>query len=358
MSVIPLDLSPKPLHDISQNNMATAREEFAKIVGEGGINDDPGALKSHSSTEWSVTQLKGVADMILYPTSTEQVSEIMKVCHRRRIPVTGFSGGTSLDGALASNRGGVCVDFTKMNKILKLHEGDMDVVVQPAVGWEELNTEVAKKGFFFSPDPGPGAQIGGMIGTGCSGTNAYRYGPMKDWVISTTVVLADGTIVRTRNRPRKSTAGYDLTRLIVGSSGTLGLVTEAVLKLAPLPANESVAVVAFSTTHKAVNAVIELVQKGIQIQAVELLDELTMRAANASGYVRKEYREWPTLFMKFAGPSPEAVEKEIDVVRKLTQKHGSESFEQASDPEQIEGFWVCYLLRAACVRETPPTLLT
>lgn len=201
----------KPRHNITDKNMKEARKELLTIVGCTGIDDNPENLKSRSSTEWSRSPVDTYASFICFPQSTKQVSEIMKVCHKRRIPVTGFSGGTSLDGALASTRGGICIDFSRMNKILEFHERDMDVIVQPAVGWEDLNEYLARVGLFFPPDPGPGAQIGGMIGTGCSGTNAYRYGTMKDWVISMTIVLADGTIVKTRNRPRKSTAGYDLT---------------------------------------------------------------------------------------------------------------------------------------------------
>ena len=302
------------------------------------MDDNPGNLKSRSSTEWSVSPSEIHASLILFPQSTLQVSEIMKICHRRRIPVTGFSGGTSLDGALASTRGGVCIDFSRMNKILDFHERDMDVVVQPAVGWEDLNERLARKGLFFPPDPGPGAQIGGMIGTGCSGTNAYRYGTMKDWVISTTIVLADGTIVKTRNRPRKSTAGYDLTRLMVGSAGTLGLVTEAVLKITAKPENEHVAVIAFPDTYKAVSTAIDVVQKGIPLAAIEMLDDRSMKAVNESGYSDKQWKETATLFIKFSGTKRE-VQEQVDVIGTLAEKHGRQSFESSSDAEQISNLW-------------------
>ena len=328
----------KPRHNVSEENISEARKEFLAIVGRTGIDDNPGNLKSRSSTEWSESPVDTYASLIVFPQSTLQVSEIMKVCHKRRIPVTGFSGGTSLDGALAATRGGICIDFSRMNKILELHERDMDVVVQPAVGWEHLNECLARKGLFFPPDPGPGAQIGGMIGTGCSGTNAYRYGTMKDWVISTTVVLADGTIVKTRNRPRKSTAGYDLTRLMVGSSGTLGLVTEAVLKVTAKPENEQVAVIAFPSTYEAVSTVIDAVQEGLPLAALELLDENTMRAVNESGYTNKEWKVTPTLFVKFSG-TKETVNEQISVVSALAGKYGRVSFESSGDPEQISALW-------------------
>lgn len=337
-STLPLSITPKPLHNITDQNMSEARKELIGIVGRDGIDDIPSNLQSRSRTEWSPSPGSTCAALIAFPHNTRDVSEIMKVCHRRRIPVTGFSGGTSLDGALASTRGGICIDFSRMNRILEVHVRDMDVVVQPAVGWEDLNTRLAEMDLFFPPDPGPGAQIGGMIGTGCSGTNAYRYGTMKDWVISTTVVLADGTIVKTRNRPRKSTAGYDLTRLIVGSSGTLGLVTEAVLKVTSRPENEQAAVIAFRSSAEAVSTVIDVVQKGILLAAVELLDDTTMRAVNESGYSNKEWKETPTIFVKFSG-TKSGVQEQVDILKALAEKHGRESFESSSDPVQIAALW-------------------
>ena len=337
-STSPLSKMPKPLHDITDENMSEARKELIGIVGLNSINEVPENLQSRSRTEWSPSPGDTCAALIVFPHSTDDVSKIMKVCHRRRIPVTGFAGGTSLDGALASTRGGICVDFSRMNRIIKVHVRDMDVVVQPAVGWEDLNVRLAELGLFFPPDPGPGAQIGGMIGTGCSGTNAYRYGTMKDWVISTTVVLADGTIVKTRNRSRKSTAGYDLTRLMVGSAGTLGLVTEAVLKVTSKPENEQVAVIAFPSSAKAVSTVINVVQKGIALAAVELLDENTMRAVNESGNTGKEWKETPTLFVKFSG-TKSAVKEQVDILKELAQKHDRDSFESSDDPDTIAALW-------------------
>ena len=345
-STWPLSRTPIISHNITDQNISEARAELIGIVGRYGIDDVPGNLQSRSRTEWSPSPGSACAALIVFPRSTQDVSKIMKVCHRRVIPVTGFAGGTSLDGALASTRGGICIDFSRMNRILKVHARDMDVVVQPGVGWEDLNARLAEMDLFFPPDPGPGAQVGGMIGTGCSGTNAYRYGTMKDWVISTTIVLADGTIVKTRNRPRKSTAGYDLTRLIVGSSGTLGLVTEAVLKVTSKPENEQVAVIAFPDTAKAVSTVIDVVQKGIPLAAVELLDDNTMRAVNESGYSSKEWKETPTLFVKFSG-TKSSVQEQVSVLEALAEKHGRESFESSSDPEQIAALWGTYF-RNSC----------
>lgn len=337
-STLPLPKTRQPQHNITDQNIIEARKELINIVGQNGIDEIPHNLQSRSRTEWSPSPGSTCAALIVFPRSTNDVSNIMKICHRRRIPVTGFAGGTSLDGALASTRGGICIDFSRMNRILKVHDRDMDVVVQPAVGWEDLNARLAELDLFFPPDPGPGAQIGGMIGTGCSGTNAYRYGTMKDWVISTTVVLADGSIVKTRNRPRKSSAGYDLTRLMVGSGGTLGLVTEAVLKITSKPENEQVAVIAFPNSANAVSTVIDVVQKGLPLAAVELLDENTMRAVNQSGYSNKEWKETPTLFVKFSG-TKSAVREQVGVLEALAQKHGREYFELSGEPEQIAALW-------------------
>ena len=337
-STAPLDSVRPPQHNTSDEVINAVRQELEALLGNDAIDDSPSTLKARSSTPWSKSPTDRTASLVVYPQTTEHVSEIMKICHSRRVPVTGYSGGTSLDGALAATRGGICVDFSRMNKVLAIHERDLDVVVQPAVGWQVLDELLSPLDLFFPPDPGPGAQIGGMIGTGCSGTNAYRYGTMKDWVIGMTVVLADGTIVKTKHRPRKSTAGYDLGRLMVGSAGTLGLVTEATLKVTAKPTNEHVAVVAFPSMQKAVNTVIELVQKGMQVAAVEFLDEVFMHAVNQASDSDRRWREVPTLFMKFSG-SAASVKEQIGTVQKLAKQNGSQSFDASGDPEQVEALW-------------------
>ncbi|MBE7181516.1 MAG: FAD-binding protein, partial [Terriglobus roseus] len=246
-STAPLARAVAPRHDTRGVTLQAAWADMVEIVGKANVSTDEGDRAAHAGSDWSSYAQKDEETpfMVVRPGSTDEVARLMKVCHDRRIPVTPYSGGTSLEGHFAPTRGGVCVDFVRMDQILRLDLDDLDVVVQPSVGWEALNDELAEHGLFFPPDPGPGAMIGGMIGTGCSGTNAYRYGTMKDWVLSLTVVLADGTVIKTRQRPRKSSAGYDLTRAFVGSEGTLGLVTEAVLKVTTRPAKTSVAVCAF-----------------------------------------------------------------------------------------------------------------
>ncbi|KAM0283124.1 hypothetical protein ACHAQH_002604 [Verticillium albo-atrum] len=225
-----------------------------------------------------------------------------------------------------------------MSKILVVNEKDLDAVVQPGVGWEELNEELLAHGLFFPPDPGPGAKIGGMVGTGCSGTNAYRYGTMRDWVISLTVVLADGTIIKTRQRPRKSSAGYDLTRLFIGSEGTLGLVTEATLKVMIRPEASSVAVATFPRLYDAAQCVAGLVASGIQIAGMELLDDAQMRFVNQSGTTSRTWIESPSLFFRFSG-TQKAIREQIAVVRSAAERASGKSFDFARDDDEAAELW-------------------
>ncbi|KAK5121063.1 hypothetical protein LTR85_005547 [Meristemomyces frigidus] len=339
-STAPLYKAIPPQHDTAPTTLQAAWSDFKAIVGEENISTEEANVKQHSGSEWSSypSLPSDQPFAIISPGSTEEVSEIMKVCHKRRIPVTAYSGGTSLEGHFAATRGGICIDFSRMDKIIKLHKDDLDVVVQPAVGWELLNEELGEEGLFFPPDPGPGAMIGGMIGTGCSGTNAYRYGTMKDWVLSLTVVMADGTIVKTKQRPRKSSAGYDLTRTFIGSEGTLGLVTEAVLKVTPKPQNTSVAVCTFPTVRTAADCVFTVVGAGVPIAAIELLDDVQMRCINEAGGTSRSWKEAPTLFFKFSG-TPTSVKEHINIVQGLAKKAGSKSFEFAKNKEEGDELW-------------------
>lgn len=294
----------------------------------------------HSGSDWSSYNTKPNERpfLVVQPSTTEEVSKIMKICHDRKIPVTAYSGGTSLEGHYSATRGGICIDFARMNKILKLHKDDLDVIVQPAVGWELLNEELAKDGLFFPPDPGPGAQIGGMVGTGCSGTNSYRYGTMREWVLSLTVVLADGTVIKTRQRPRKSSAGYDLTRMFVGSEGTLGLVTEATLKITVKAKAESVAIATFPTVKHAAECVAKVVGEGVPMAAIEILDDVQMRCINESGSTSRDWKEAPTLFFKFGG-TPLGVKEQVGIVQNIAKRNGSKSFEFAKNADERAELW-------------------
>jgi D-lactate dehydrogenase (cytochrome) len=305
------------------------------------VSDHLGTRIAHSSTEWSKAP-RGDDDrpsLVIYPSTTEETAGIAKICHKRKIPMIAFSGGTSLEGTLAAENSEVCVDFKRMNKILSVHQDDMDVVVQPAVGYEDLNEALSSLDLFFPPDPGPGAQIGGMIGQGCSGTNAYRYGTMKDWVLGLTVVLADGTIIKTRHRPRKSSAGYDLTRLFVASEGTLGFVTKASLKVTIRPKNIRIAVASFPNLHKAVNTTIQITSSGHVLEAMELLDDITMHAINEAGYTDERYAEESTIFFKFSGDTPDSVQRQIDHVQKLALANSCGSFKRSRTDDEAASLW-------------------
>lgn len=338
-STSPLSTFPKPSHNISRANLEASWTDFVTLLGEDNVKDSQDELVRHSTSDWSSFHNPDHHPfLVLYPSSTDEVSGIAKICHHRRIPMTPFSGGTSLEGHFAPTRGGVCIDFSRMNRVLALHKADLDVVVQPAVGWEQLNLDLEKDGLFFPPDPGPGAMIGGMIGTGCSGTNAARYGTMREWVISLTLVLADGTIIKTRQRPRKSSAGYDLTRLFIGSEGTLGLITEATLKLAVKPQSESVAVASFKSIKEAAETVSQLMGGGVPLAAVELLDDVQMNCINESGFTLRNWKEVPTLFFKFAGTAS-GVKEQIAQAKAVAKRNGSQSFEFATSKQQQVELW-------------------
>ncbi|QUC18122.1 uncharacterized protein UV8b_02363 [Ustilaginoidea virens] len=339
-STLPLSKVKDPKHNTKLENMQAAWADFVKILGKDKVSTLETDIEHHSSSIWSTHQPQPDERpfCVLFPGSTEEVSDIMKVCHRRRIPVVGYSGGTSLEGHYTQTRRGVSINFGRMNKVLALHKDDMDVVVQPAVGWESLNDDLAKDNLFFPPDPGPGAMIGGMVGTGCSGTNAYRFGTMREWVLGLTVVMADGTIIKTRQRPRKSSAGYDLTKLFVGSEGTLGLVTEATLKVAAKPVSTSVAVCTFASVHHAATCVSKVVRQGVPVAAVELLDDNQMKFINAAGMTSRSWQEAPTLLFKFAGTAA-GVQEQVSQVQALARQAGSKTFEFAKSQDEQDELW-------------------
>lgn len=339
-STTPLSAAQPPQHDLRKTVKQAAWVDLALMVGKENVSETEDELKSHSGSEWSsyVTKEGEIPFAVVYPSTTEEVSKIMKMCHNRKIPVTVISGGTSLEGHFAPTRGGICMDMARMDKILAFHPEDLDVVVQPAVGWQDLNEELKESGLFFPPDPGPGAQIGGMVGTGCSGTNAFRYGTMREWVVSLTVVLADGTVIKTRQRPRKSSAGYDLNKVFIGSEGTLGIVTEAVLKVTVLPKTENVAIATFPTVHEAAECVSRVVRDGVPINGIEILCDVQMRCINESGTTSRQWKEAPTLFFKFGGTAS-SVKEQIQIVQKLAKQTGSKTFEFAKDEDEQAELW-------------------
>jgi D-lactate dehydrogenase (cytochrome) len=256
-----------------------------------------GVLDQHGQSESHYRNLP--PDIVVFPETTREVADIVKLCASAGMPIVPFGAGTSLEGNAAAVAGGVCFDFARMNKVLTVHESDMDVVVQPGITRKQLNAELRGTGLFFPIDPGADASIGGMTSTRASGTMAVRYGTMKDNVMALEVVLADGRVIRTARRARKSAAGYDLTRMFVGAEGTLGVITEVTLKVHPVPQAISAAVCSFDTLHDAVDTAISVIQSAIPVARIELLDDVMMRGINA--YAKLGYREAPTLFFEFHG---------------------------------------------------------
>ncbi|KAJ4264023.1 D-lactate ferricytochrome c oxidoreductase [Fusarium torreyae] len=322
--------------------MEKAIRRIENEVGlEGFISTDPEDLLAHGYSEWSTVNPDTLPVAVAYPRTTEQVSVIARICHEHRVPIIPYSGGSSLEGNFSAPYGGVSVDFAYMDKIIQFNKDDMDIVVQPSIGWQDLNARLLQldSGLFFPVDPGPSAKIGGMIGTNCSGTNAVRYGTMKDWVINLTVVLSDGRIIKTRRRPRKSSAGYNLNGLFVGSEGTLGIVTEATLKLAVIPEQYSVAVVTFPTIRDAAAAAAGVMQTGIPVAAMEIMDEVQMKVINLGGATKpRVWKELPTLFFKFSG-TKEGVKDNITRVKKIAASNKGGDFEFARDTAEQQLLW-------------------
>jgi D-lactate dehydrogenase (cytochrome) len=275
-------------------------------------------------------------DAVAFAESTEEVSEIVKICARFCIPVIPFGTGTSLEGHISAPLGGLSIDVSKMDKIVTVHTEDLDAVVQPGVTRKTLNSHLRDTGLFFPIDPGADASLGGMAATRASGTNAVRYGTMRENVMALEVVTADGRIMRTGGRSRKSAAGYDLTRLFVGSEGTLGLITEVTLRLYGIPEKIAAAVCSFDTLEGAVNAVISTIQMGIPIARIELMDDQQMRILNT--YAKLGYPEKNTLFMEFHGTDAGVIEQ-AEMVQDIASENGGGGFSWTTDAEERARLW-------------------
>ena len=308
------------------------------MLGEAAVSTDEDDLEQHGYSEWSSVNADRFPVAIAYPKSTEEVSQIARVCNKYRMPMIAYSGGSSLEAQFSAPHGGMTIDFSFMDQIVELHEDDMDIVVQPSIQWMDLNEKIKHTGLFFPVDPGPSARVGGMVGTNCSGTNAVRYGTMKDWVINLTVVLADGRVIKTRKRPRKTSAGYNLTGLFVGSEGTLGIVTEVTLKLAALPEQTRVGVVAFPTVRDAASAAMQVIRRNVPVQCMEIMDDVQMNVINRAGGTGRTWKEMPTLFFKFSGTKGQVAES-INITKGIAKKNQASSFEFARTEEEAHSLW-------------------
>ena len=276
-------------------------------------------------------------DVVVFPKTNEEVASIVRLCYAARVPVIAFGVGTSLEGHVAALSGGVSLDLSQMDRMLEINVEDLDCRVQAGVTREQVNAELKGTGLFFPIDPGANATIGGMAATRASGTNAVRYGTMRENVLGLTVVTSDGRIIRTGGRARKSSAGYDLTRLFVGSEGTLGIITEIQLRLYGVPEAMAAAVCQFPDLESATRTVITAMQCGIPVARIELLDEVQMRACIR--YSKLEgFAEKPTLFFEFHG-SASGVAEQAGQMQSIAEEHGGSAFEWATKPEERSRLW-------------------
>ncbi|MCR8546193.1 FAD-binding protein [Salipiger sp. P9] len=314
-------------------SIATALEALALLLGE-RLSRSKSELTEHGRSESHFPPTP--PDAVAYPESVAEVQALVRICAEHGCPMIGWGAGTSLEGHGLAVKGGVVVDFSRMNKVLEIRPADMDVTVQPGVTREALNEELRATGLFFPVDPGANASLGGMAMTRASGTTTVRYGTMRDNVLACQAVLADGRVIRTGTRARKTAAGYDLTGLLVGSEGTLGLVTELTLRLHGIPEATSAGICAFPDMGSAVTAVMEVIQMGIPMARIEFVDAATARAFTA--YSGMEMEEAPHLLVEFHG-SPESVAQDAARFGEIVADHDASPFRWSAREEERRALW-------------------
>jgi len=313
---------------------AALLEELTVLLGADRVQTGDDVRRQHGTDE--SFHAPAPPDAVVFPRSNEECAAIVRTCRAHRTPIIPFGAGTSLEGHVMALRGGVSVDTREMNRILRLSIDDLDVTVQAGVTRRQLEAKLLPEGVFFPVDPGADATIGGMVATGATGTQTVRYGGMRENVLSLLVVTPDGELVRTRSRARKSSAGYDLTRLMIGSEGTLGLICEATLRLQPSPEAMSAAVAVFPTLRDAVQCVIASIQQGIQVARIELVDERQIDATNR--YAQLEMTVAPTLFLEFHG-GPEEVVAEAAELEQVARDHGLLDWRFAASEGERRALW-------------------
>jgi D-lactate dehydrogenase (cytochrome) len=318
MEDVDWDLAKEPLTAILGDRFVTAQA----VRDEHGRDESPLPAAS--------------PDGVAFAENEDEVSQILRVCSEFKIPVIPFGAGTSLEGHILATSGGIALDLSRMSEIVAVNVADLDVTVQAGVTRSQLDERLRRDGLFFPVDPGADATIGGMVATGASGTTTVRYGAMRENVLSLRVVLPNGDAIRTGQRARKTSAGYDLTRLFVGSEGTLGVITEVSLRAFGIPEAISSAVVSFGSLDAAIKAVIATLQLGIPVARVELLDDMAMKAVTS--YSGIDYPVAPTLFFEFHG-SPMGVDEDTTNVREITTEHGAIDFRSAGDPKARADLW-------------------
>ncbi len=338
--------------DLPRNEagIATALGVLKQQFGERFQTGDAIREQHGHTTTWIKNQ---IPDAVVFAQSAQEVSEIVKTCAAHKVPIIAFGTGTSLEGQINAPAGGISVDLSQMDKVLAVNAGDLDCRVQPGVTREALNTHLRDQGLFFPIDPGANASLGGMTATRASGTNAVRYGTMKDNVLSVEAVMADGSIIRTASRARKSSAGYDLTRLMVGSEGTLGLITEITLRLQGIPEAISAASCSFPSVDAACQTVMSVIQYGLPVARIELLDALVVKAVN--GYSKLTLPETPLLLLEFHG-SEASVAEQAETFGMLAEEYGGTGYAATSTTEERnklwqarhDAYWAMLALRPGC----------
>ncbi|HEX7248920.1 MAG TPA: FAD-linked oxidase C-terminal domain-containing protein [Burkholderiales bacterium] len=320
--------------------MNKAREFDQSVVAElkallGERVSTSAAVREHHGKDESYFPY-ALPDAVVFCRTTEEVRDVVNICRRHRVPMIPYGVGTSLEGHILAVQGGVTIDLSQMNQVLAVHEADLDAVVQAGVTRKQLNEHIKHTGLFFPVDPGADATLGGMAATRASGTNAVRYGTMRENVLSLKVVLADGRIIQTSRRAKKSAAGYDLTRLFVGSEGTLGIITEVTVRLYPVQEAMSAAVCAFDSVDGCTNTVIQTIQSGVPIARCDIVCEKTVAAINK--FKKTNYRVAPTVFFEFHGSKSSVVEQ-AETVQAIAKEHGGKDFQWATRPEERTQLW-------------------
>ncbi|RIK46753.1 MAG: hypothetical protein DCC58_02190 [Chloroflexi bacterium] len=328
--------------------IASVIDDLRALLGDRVVTNDA-VRGQHGHDESSFPDR--LPDAVVFPVETAEVAQVVRICARHGVPIVPFGAGTSVEGHVLPTRGGVTVDLSRMDRVLEVHADDLDVRVQPGIRRVALNEHLARYGLFFSVDPGADASLGGMASTGASGTTTVRYGTMRDNVLALEVVLANGEVVRTGTRARKSSAGYDLTHLFIGAEGTLGIITELTLKVRGIPEQIAAAVCVFPSMAAGVEAAISIVQQGIPVARCEFIDALTMTMINR--HAGLDGPEAPTLFFEFHG-SPAAVADQAEAVRAIVDAYGAGEFQWATTTEARNRLWRArHQLYFAAIRSRP-----
>ena len=315
-------------------DLSPSQIEHLKTLVSGSVSTNETILDQHGRDESAIPPVRPSA--VVMPHSTEEVSKVLKYCNAEKIPVVAFGAGSSLEGHVLPLFGGISLDLTEMNKIIEIKTDDLVVRVEPGVHRMALNEKLATQGLFFSVDPGADATLGGMASTGAAGTTTVRYGAMRDNVLALTAVMADGTVIRTGRETRKLSAGYDLTRLLVGSEGTLAVITELTLRVFGIPEKMAAAIVRFPSLSDGVTAATAIVRSGIAIARCEFLDAKCIK--NVNSHDGLNLSEMPTLFFEFHG-SPVGVEEDAQSVKEIVEEFGGSEFEWTADEGARRKLW-------------------